>query len=164
MISYVPQTRTIWQRPNSGVFLQERYEIQILDSFGIVERQHDCGVLYAQVTPEDQHVLPAADLADLRHRLHGRPLRRRGQEDQARPLHGQVQRRDDPRRRGDQGTRRPAAFRRARSPAAFTSRSTASRRSSRTFGSWTSGRSKLPLWKLSQVSIPASSPRAPRPV
>ncbi len=52
MISYVPQTRTVWQRPNSGVFLQQRYEIQILDSFGIVMRQHDCGVLYAQVTPK----------------------------------------------------------------------------------------------------------------
>ena len=52
MISYVPQTRTIWQRPNSGVYLQQRYEIQILDSFGIVMRQHDCGVLYAQVTPK----------------------------------------------------------------------------------------------------------------
>jgi hypothetical protein len=52
MISYVPRTRTIWQRPNSGVFLQQRYEIQILDSFGIVMRQHDCGVLYAQITPK----------------------------------------------------------------------------------------------------------------
>jgi hypothetical protein len=52
MISYVPQTRAIWTRPNSGVFLQQRYEIQILDSFGIVERQHDCGVLYAQITPK----------------------------------------------------------------------------------------------------------------
>ena len=52
MISYVPRTRTIWERPNSGVYLQERYEIQILDSFGIVMRSHDCGVLYAQVTPK----------------------------------------------------------------------------------------------------------------
>jgi hypothetical protein len=52
MISYVPQTRTIWQRPNSGVLLQQRYEIQILDSFGIVMREHECGVLYAQVTPK----------------------------------------------------------------------------------------------------------------
>ncbi len=52
MISYVPQTRTVWQRPNSGVYLQQRYEIQILDSFGIMMRQHDCGVLYAQVTPK----------------------------------------------------------------------------------------------------------------
>jgi hypothetical protein len=51
MISYVPQTRAIWNRPNSGVYLQRRYEIQVLDSFGIVERTHDCGVLYAQYTP-----------------------------------------------------------------------------------------------------------------
>jgi hypothetical protein len=51
MISYMPETQTIWVRPNSGVYLQQRYEIQVLDSFGIVERKHDCGVLYAQVTP-----------------------------------------------------------------------------------------------------------------
>jgi len=51
MISYMPETTTIYQRPNSGVYLQNRYEIQVLDSFGIVEGQHDCGVLYAQVTP-----------------------------------------------------------------------------------------------------------------
>jgi len=51
MISYMPETVSIYQRPNSGVYLQQRYEIQILDSFGIVEREHDCGVLYAQVTP-----------------------------------------------------------------------------------------------------------------
>jgi len=51
MISYMPETTTISQRPNSGVYLQRRYEIQILDSFGIVMGKHDCGVLYAQVTP-----------------------------------------------------------------------------------------------------------------
>ena len=51
MISYMPETQSIYQRPNSGVYLQQRYEIQILDSFGIVMRTHDCGVLYAQVTP-----------------------------------------------------------------------------------------------------------------
>ncbi len=52
MISYVPHTQNIDQRPNSGVYLQERYEIQILDSFGVTMRQHDCGVLYAQITPK----------------------------------------------------------------------------------------------------------------
>jgi hypothetical protein len=51
MISYMPETQSIYQRPNSGVYLQQRYEIQILDSFGIVMGKHDCGVLYAQVTP-----------------------------------------------------------------------------------------------------------------
>jgi hypothetical protein len=52
MISYVPHTQNINQRPNSGVYLQERYEIQILDSFGVTMGQHDCGVLYAQITPK----------------------------------------------------------------------------------------------------------------
>ena len=51
MISYMPETQSIYQRPNSGVYLQQRYEIQILDSFGVVMGQHDCGVLYAQITP-----------------------------------------------------------------------------------------------------------------
>ena len=52
MISYVPHTQGIGERPNSGVYLQERYEIQILDSFGVTMRSHDCGVLYAQVVPK----------------------------------------------------------------------------------------------------------------
>jgi hypothetical protein len=51
MISYAPATQGIGQRPNSGVYLQKHYEIQILDSFGVVMRTHDCGVLYGLVTP-----------------------------------------------------------------------------------------------------------------
>jgi len=52
MISYAPATQNIGQRPNSGVYLGQHYEIQILDSFGVVMRKHDCGVLYAQITPD----------------------------------------------------------------------------------------------------------------
>ncbi len=51
MISYAPATQNIGQRPNSGVYLQRHYEIQILDSFGVVMRTHDCGVLYGLITP-----------------------------------------------------------------------------------------------------------------
>jgi len=51
MISYAPATQSIGQRPNSGVYLQRHYEIQILDSFGVVMRTHDCGVLYGLITP-----------------------------------------------------------------------------------------------------------------
>lgn len=51
MISYAPHTQGIGQRPNSGVYLQHRYEIQILDSFGVTMGAHDCGVLYAQIVP-----------------------------------------------------------------------------------------------------------------
>jgi hypothetical protein len=52
MISYVPHTQNIGERPNSGVYLQQRYEIQVLDSFGVTMGAHDCGVLYAQVVPK----------------------------------------------------------------------------------------------------------------
>lgn len=51
MITYAPRTQGIGQRPNSGIYLQQRYEIQILDSFGVTMGAHDCGALYAQLTP-----------------------------------------------------------------------------------------------------------------
>ncbi len=38
-------------RANSGVYLQERYELQILDSFGLVGDNHDCGSLYGKTAP-----------------------------------------------------------------------------------------------------------------
>ncbi len=38
-------------RANSGVFLNNLYEIQVLDSFGLVPSMGDCGAIYNQVRP-----------------------------------------------------------------------------------------------------------------
>lgn len=38
-------------RGNSGVYLQGRYEVQILDSYGLKSKDNDCGGLYSIATP-----------------------------------------------------------------------------------------------------------------
>lgn len=39
-------------RGNSGVYLQDRYEVQVLDSFGLPEKDNDCGGIYQVAVPE----------------------------------------------------------------------------------------------------------------
>jgi len=48
---YMPAARG-QSRGNSGVYIQQRYEVQILDSFGLVSGDNDCGSLYRQQPPE----------------------------------------------------------------------------------------------------------------
>ncbi len=54
---FVP-TGKIGERGNSGVYLQERYEIQILDSFGSPADPHECGGIYRQTAESINMTFP----------------------------------------------------------------------------------------------------------
>src|SRR5690606_40856473 len=55
--SFMPAARG-QARCNSGVYIQRRYEVQILDSFGLEPQFNDCASLYRQRPPALNMCLP----------------------------------------------------------------------------------------------------------
>jgi hypothetical protein len=51
-VPYLPDKKD-QARGNSGVYLQGRYEVQILDSYGLEPKNNECGGIYTVATPKE---------------------------------------------------------------------------------------------------------------
>jgi hypothetical protein len=56
-IPYEPDKRD-QDRGNSGVYLEGRYEVQVLDSFGLEAKDNDCGGIYGVAVPRSNQCMP----------------------------------------------------------------------------------------------------------
>jgi hypothetical protein len=50
-VPYMPQAKG-QGRGNSGVYVQGRYEVQVLDSYGLESKKDDCGAIYGVAAPK----------------------------------------------------------------------------------------------------------------
>jgi hypothetical protein len=57
LLSYMPYARE-QARANSGCYVQGRYEVQILDSFGLEGKDNECGGLYKTAAPKVNMCFP----------------------------------------------------------------------------------------------------------
>lgn len=57
MLAYKPDARS-QERGNSGFYNQSRYEVQVLDSFGLEGKDNECGGIYSVKAPDFNMCLP----------------------------------------------------------------------------------------------------------
>ena len=99
-LSYMPEARG-QGRSNSGVYIHNCYEMQVLDSFGLKGENNECGGFYHEEGARRERLPAAAGVADLRHRVHRAEVRRRQEGGQ------RADQREAKRHRDPQGLRAP---------------------------------------------------------